>query len=434
MKNKGLFSLINEISDEFIDNAGAELDRYNEISNSDFIKLTPKKYSYGKQIAAVIVCTFAVLAVTATLAISIGRIDDTPTSSYNETTDPFESEIILSSDSESDYSDSSGQASKSEWDIMKEENPDLFTDDYIDLLKHENTGMTYDNWHYKSGGTDYVKEDFMIYNGGEIEISFTAKGYSASGVREDGFMVFIDGMPQKISVNGKEKSILAVEEIKDGEEKEYVVKFTPVLSEESVRNKDNLTLTFIDMTEPYYAPKGNVEKFKFPMNATAGRIKLQVKCDTETAVFVPFAGFKEYSDIDTEVKPYLNLSFTENVTDIWTGECPTEIKLDIFSQDIAKAPLIRDNKSDMSIVFYGRNVDKYKVVVFKNHEPIKINGADYLEADIKTGTVFKADFTVENVKPGDLIYAIALHDNVINASDGNGGAYKSDSIRLFTEY
>lgn len=80
MNDEEMFFIINEIDEKYVDSASEVLKQYNEMSNSDFVCVTTKNYSAWKQIAAVIVCTFAVLAGTVALTIGIGRTLNAQTS------------------------------------------------------------------------------------------------------------------------------------------------------------------------------------------------------------------------------------------------------------------------------------------------------------------------------------------------------------------
>ena len=158
-------------------------------------------------------------ALNAALALSLcacansdGTISGTETESstpFVEAFDPF------------DGSGGTGSEDDDGYNYLREADPGLFTEDYIDYLKQGNSGTSFANWQVKANGESYGEGTAVTYRGGEVEISVTATMYTQGREWSNGYLVFVGGTPQTITLNGSEPSTMVVDQGKSGDTEEY---------------------------------------------------------------------------------------------------------------------------------------------------------------------------------------------------------------------
>lgn len=368
----------------------------------------------------------------ATLSLSLGACsssDDTvigieseSSASFVEVSDPF-------ADENSSKTESSVTVSEvgDGYDDLRNENPELFTEDYIDYMKQSNSGIGWDNWQFKANGKDCSGDTSVTYSGGEMEISFSATTYTEASERSDGYMVFIGGTPQIVALNGSEPSIMVTDAGKDGETKECKITFTPRLTKENIDNKDDLKMTLINIANPLYLPVGSVEKFDYEHSiAVASQRTFKLKGDCEITELVSDRTFENYSELDTAVKKYMRESLSR------IAEKNT-VYFELYSTEKVGKPIIKDGKADIALLLYGGRQTNavYKVYFYVNHEPVKVDGCDYITAELKEGFVAKYTMTIDGLKERDFVYAIAVSESNENLGR-NWWAMKTDTRRLFT--
>ena len=311
------------------------------------------------------------------------------------------------------------------YNYLREADPELFTGDYIDYLKQGNSGMSFDNWQVKANGESYGEDGPVTYRGGEVEISVTATMYTQGREWSNGYLVFVGCTPQTITLNGSEPSTMAVDKGKDGETKEYSIRFTPHLTKENIADKDDLKLTLIKIDNPLYLTFGTVEHFDFEHRMTvASQRPFKLEGDCETTELVSGESFELFPELDPGVRKYLRESLSKLEED-------DNVIFELYSTTKEK-PVIRDGKADIALLLYGGNqkTAPYKVYFYVNHEPVKVNGCDYIAAELKEGFVAKYSMTVDNLKEGDFVYAIAIAENDWRL-DRKEWAMKTDTRRLF---
>lgn len=364
-------------------------------------------------------------ALNAALALSLcacansgGTISGTETESstpFVEVSDPFSGTESKRTDSEEDDG----------YNYLREGNPGLFTEDYIDYLKQGNSGVSFDNWQVKANGESYGDGASVTYRGGEAEISVTATMHTEGREWSNGYLVFVGGTPQIITLNDSEPSTMVIDKGKSGDTKEYTIRFTPHLTKENIANKDDLKLTLIQIDNPLYLTFGSVEHFDFEhrmLVAIQRTFKLEGDC--EITELVSGESFELFPEQDPEVSKYLQESLRKL-------EEKNNVLFELYSTTKEK-PVIQDGKADIALLLYGgkQKTAPYKVYFYVNHEPVKINGCDYITAELKEGLVAKYSMTMDNLKAGDFVYAIAIAEN--NWSLGrNEWAMKTDTRRLF---
>ena len=291
----------------------------------------------------------------------------------------------------------------------------LFTEDQIDFEKHLASSSSIDNLQVKANGESYGKNATVTYRGGEVEISFTTTVRTSASDHSDGYRVFIGGTPQILSLNGSEPSTMVVVEGKNGDTKECTIRFTPRLTKEDLADKDDLTLTLIQINNPLYSAFGAVEHFDFKQRIDSKHISFKLEGGCETVELVSSKSFEHFANRDSEVSKYFWMSVSEIEDESDTKEMMISF-FELYSETKEK-PVIRDGKADITLVLYGGKATTpipYKVYFYVNHEPVKVDGCDYITAELKYGFAAKYTMTVDNLKAGDIVYAITIVENTSN--------------------
>ena len=320
---------------------------------------------------------------------------------------------------------------------LREMNPDVFNDDWLDHEKHYSSSTSFGGMLVKANGEIYG-EGAIPYRGEEMELSFTATAHTRASDHSTGFRVFIGGTPQILSLNGSEPSTLVILEGKNDETKECSIRFTPRLTKENIANKDDLELTLVSINNPLYLTSGTMADvdFKQPIGSF-GQFPFKLEGDCETIELVSGKSFEHFANRDSEVSKYfwMSVSQIEGKSDESGIQSGVPVLFELYSTTKEK-PVIRDGKADITLLLYAGTPTTpipYKVYFYVNHEPVKIDGCDYITAELKYGFAAKYTMTVDNLKAGDIVYAIAIAEN-IGSDEGlsrDEWAMKTDTRRLF---
>lgn len=240
------------------------------------------------------------------------------------------------------------------------------------------------------------------YNGEEINITFSA---NAANNQEDitiGYMAFIGGIPQLISVNGSEEAETVSVSFPKDEITNVSINIKPRVTKE-IEDKKELNLQIISIFNIDYVPQGQYVGFGFG-NINAGST-VYTACLTmnEKAETVELSGNAEFENIpasDSSLKSYTLKK---------AGEMDSGATLKMFSVNNETEHLILDNNTQTcDVIFDGTDFDTYNVLFYANHKRVQVNGKDYATVSAKAGYVPKLTATLENVNNHDIVYAIAV--------------------------
>ncbi|MDE6728646.1 MAG: hypothetical protein K2J80_12020 [Oscillospiraceae bacterium] len=262
------------------------------------------------------------------------------------------------------------------------------------------------------------------YNGGSIEISFDMDTTGNQYEVEVGFMAFINGVPQKLSLNGGESSELVRVSQQPDQSSSATLSFTPTITEE-LSGEETLQLKIIDIFNPSFKLSGIYTSFG---NAHKGQ-----------------------SFMELDIKNVSHLAVSDSVLEPIKGECESVLITDDIAkqyeirkpgENTATMVIIKDaqtkeellalrgGKLNAELLMYGSETYNYRVYVYVNHERVKFNGGDYLETETKSGHLNVLKLELENIKERDIIYAIAIPTN---SDTGSMAVRKGDSVLVLDE-
>ncbi len=288
-------------------------------------------------------------------------------------------------------------------------------DDYEEAFgKYQLGSIRYSNYS--------VSEDKMIeYNGGNIELSFDADSTGNQYDVEAGYMAFINGIPQKLSLNGGENGELVCVSQAPNQKQKVTLSISPAVTEK-LSGEDTLQLKLICIFNPSYKPSGNYKSFG---NAHSGQAFLE----KDIKVNAPL----EVSECMTAVTEYESFVITDETSSIYKlgnlrKDAPTAVAIKDF--DTNEQPVLRNGKLKINLLLYGSEQYNYNVYLYVNHDRIKFNGCDYLSTKVKSGylNVFETEF--EGINERDIIYAVAVP---VDSETGAMNTRKSESMLILDE-
>ena len=260
---------------------------------------------------------------------------------------------------------------------------------------------------YQSGALQFDFSEMndaqnIEYNGEKINITFSA---NAANNREDitiGYMAFIGGIPQVISVNGSEEAETVSVNFPKDEITNVSINIKPHITKE-LEDKKELNLQIVSIFNIGYVPQGKYAGFGFG-NINAGSTVYTARLTmNEKAEIVELSGNAEFENIpasDSSLKSYTLKK---------AGEMSSGAMLKLYSKDNETEHLILDKSiQTCDVLFDGADFDTYNVFFYVNHKRVQVNGKDYAAVSAKAGYVPKLTATLENVNNHDIVYAIAV--------------------------
>ena len=272
-------------------------------------------------------------------------------------------------------------------------------DDYEELFGKYQTGST--------KISNYSLDDSMEfeYNGGDIEFAFDMSTAGNKYEIEKGFMAFINGIPQKLSLNGGERSELVCVSQQPDKSSSITLSFTPTITGELVGEK-TLQVKVIDIFNPSYKPSGSFVGFG---NAHNGSPFLEFNINVNSPLAVSKSDFELIKDKCESVL------ITDETAKKYKISKPDETRattLSIIDTQTKEQPLtLHDGKPGAELLMYGSEAYNYRVYFYVNHERVKFNGGDYLETEVKNGYLNVLELELENINERDIVYAVAVPTN-----------------------
>jgi len=250
-----------------------------------------------------------------------------------------------------------------------------------------------------STNTYLTDSDFEVDGDFNINRSVTVNeiAYGLSKI-DFGFIVFIDGLPQK--TDGE--SFIKIENCSVNQ-----TLFTPITVSgfRGINKKAGDTVT---VTVPFFNYINcdlsdingfNLSSEKYGFSSSSGK-ETELKSDIESETLNPLYAvcISDTSEIEYDAdrcnnNSYIGIEYDGNIL---SGEVPAEI-------------------ITLKLKAYGREGVKYRTTVFVGNEPIKFDGYDYIEYTLSATEVCEAEFTVDLTgKSGEFIYVVSVPYENIN--------------------
>lgn len=253
------------------------------------------------------------------------------------------------------------------------------------------------------------------YNGGELEIDYFIENEGVATL-EYGLLLFLEGIPQpfKIDYPNEDGDFFHVFKLDENEYKEFKIIFTPIMGKVG----ETLEINFAGIYNPSFIPDS--EKI-YGMNH---------KMSTHNPVEMTFHENTVYMGQDKLSKDEIlkNVSYSEEEisTDMRkeyeNNKNKDENRLDksIFVElfEEGNYALYNNNKivsggrETVPLIFrgFGKEGVTYRTTFYLNHQPIGIQGHDYLEWNTVKGSIaeYKMYLDVSQIKGKNTLYSISV--------------------------
>ncbi len=250
-----------------------------------------------------------------------------------------------------------------------------------------------------SYGFNFGTKD-IDYGSGELVLSPTLMGGDTP--TRVGFMVFVDGIPQKYcSENSPEYSYISSFDIEENSEKTHELTVDTIIDNDMSEHIISVsTILAPDFVPPLETPTfGNYHRIL--------RNKSKKLSDEITGI----AATDEYKVLKAENRVLTDEEKEEYGLDEYESGYTVECDLQQFKR-LEKTFTLKSGENCLTstLCAYSTmpNVQPYRVTVFVNHNPVKINGIyDFIDVTMEGGKISKTEITLENIKVGDFVYCIA---------------------------
>ncbi len=218
-----------------------------------------------------------------------------------------------------------------------------------------------------------------------------------------GFMVFIDGIPQKYcSESSSEYSCISSFDVEENSEKTH--KLTVDANIDNDRPEHIISIS--TMLVPEFVPP-----LETPSFGNYHRI-LRNNAKKLSGEITDIAAAGEYKALKAENRVLTNeekeeYRLREEDGSGYTVECD----LQQFKR-LEKTFTLKSGESRLTATLCAYStqpdVQDYRVTIFVNNKPVKINGNyDFIDVTMEGGKISKTEITLENIKEGDFVYCFA---------------------------
>lgn len=273
-----------------------------------------------------------------------------------------------------------------------------------------NTSQTTDdsnNWDDGMGEMGFGYTNWSVteeYTGGELNISFTRHAFGSSDECEEGYMVYLGGVPQLLSLNGGEKAEMVSFSQKLETEETVIITFTPMITED-LKEEESLQLDLYSIAAPSY--NVNPESNSVSVDHTGCLLTKRVISFKSPIEEITEEGnaLEEYESIlitNTERVQYNIISDLDRFTRFFLYPVDGEDELVYCLPE-------GENSIELDMVIFGRDNYRYRIFFYQNNQRVKFNGDyDYLDIDLQSGYLDRCRVKFENVNNRDIIYAVAV--------------------------
>ncbi len=288
---------------------------------------------------------------------------------------------------------------------QKPEEPDTSTSisgDLTEMFDQGSSSMEVGSFSY--GWPD--ERDVFPYSGEPLKIPFMLRG-TLESPQEVGLLLFVDGIAQPYSAvlaDGTEltDAYMQTFQLEQDVENIFNLVFQPVTGKAG----DNLSIQAITILRPSYLPEG-MENPNYGFYHSANiTIPLQIAFEKDAPAEGQKAATNNYEVVDIPKSITDNDEFfgLENSRD-------TNTALSVVPGEDENGSVIysRDGTVTFKVRLYGGPEADHNITVFVNHQPVQVDGADYLAVRTQKDKMVEATITLDASAFGEIntIYAIA---------------------------
>lgn len=262
-------------------------------------------------------------------------------------------------------------------------------------------------------GFDEVDEstamDSYVYSGEKIEVPYHIQANKATG-HDVGFLVFIDGVCQKYSIkddSGEKTDDKYMHRfiLSDTDDK----KFTFLIKPNIGKKGDKKGIYICGIINPSFQPNSKDEPSYQYYGRLFQTIPQQVRFEADAPIEEEHKPIytSDGNAIPDEIKNAYEAIFGFNIEE--SGGM--QMRVDLFKENNEEAYIEEKNNTGiLHLQIYGGKTGKYRTTLFINHEPVLIDGKEYIETNYEAKTMSKCDVNIDCSKISKIstIYAITV--------------------------
>lgn len=286
------------------------------------------------------------------------------------------------------------------------------------------------------GGFSYGwpdERDVFTYSGEPLEIPFHLTG-SMDSTQEVGLLLLVDGIAQPYSAvcsdgTKLDEAYMQTFNLEKDVENRFNMVFQPVTG----KTGDSLSIQAVTILCPSFLPSGteNPSYGFYHSNNLSIPLRIAYEADAPAENRRTSTGQFEVTDIPksvTDTNEYFGM-------DIDGGDAlDTVNSLSIVSKDSEDSSLLSSENGFVTfkVRLYGGPEADNNITIFVNHQPVQINGADYLAVRTVKGKMVEATVTLDVSSFGKLNTLYAIASSTGRDSDLTE-TLKTDSILLVNQ-
>jgi len=266
---------------------------------------------------------------------------------------------------------------------------------------------------YPELGEDFVQFE---YTGEEIRIWYDVEGWTSGTSSRFGLIFLVDGIPHQTRLEMgmgevfRENQYMHDFALAYRERLEFYVIFTPTVGELG----ETIAITSIAIVTPNAIPD-DIEHPSFYSSHThlpmvLAQLKISSRVENRQQGFTT----TDFQPISEEIHQFHRRWLTENeaVEDI-LAEFPRLLLFPTGEEsyfDFGGIITANDNKVLASLIVYGGQEVTSRVTFFVNHQPVAVNGYDFIEIQMRDGQMLliELELTVEDLSQFNSLYAMMM--------------------------
>lgn len=275
--------------------------------------------------------------------------------------------------------------------------------DFTDLFDEDSSGMEVGSFSYGWPG----EQDVFTYSGEPLEIPFELTGTMEGSPQEVGLLLFVDGIAQPYSVvhsDGTELTDAYMQTFRLEQDVENI--FTMVFQPVTGKAGDVLSIQAVTILSPGFLPEG-AENPNYGFYHSANfTIPLQIAFEKDA----PPEGLKDAADSYEIVDIPSSVTDRDEIFGIEDSRDENSYLSVSSAEDESSSVLYsKDGMVTFKVRLYGGPEANQNITVYVNHQPVQVNGADYLAVRTQKDKMAEATITLDASTFGEnnTIYAIA---------------------------
>ena len=246
----------------------------------------------------------------------------------------------------------------------------------------------------------------ITYKGGTLSVPIKVTAYLENPMKISvGVTVFIDGVVQKLCIDGEEiNGMYVIENIEPGKCEELTLDIYPQIMKGS-ESKSELPMHFVWHFNPDYIPDskkpslGNTHKSMPSLNTT-----LNVSEEIKEVIAYESTTEMQKIIITEDVQEQYKINSPEKTRAVFINQIGDEYAA---SQGLIKAG--EDKKAEFEVGLSSFEHGKYRVTFYKNNKLISFNENEtYIDVEAESGYLYLSNVTIEDINIGDIVHAIAI--------------------------